>query len=164
MEVLGTQLFNVYRGRDGKCYVTTGTLPSPNEVPSGQVPCPGLLGDDGEEIVPSTLGLDVTLEEIVPLCCAKPLVEPVEPKCCFPCPTVDEKDIRNVRILPWGEEDAETAWVGSDCGQREIWAMLAKQEPVNKVKSLWDNRSSNWGGKKTLPPRPPKPNGDIRPL
>jgi len=77
---------------------------------------------------------------------------------------VDEKDIRNVRILPWGEEDAETAWVGSDCGQRELWALLAKQEPVSRIKSLWNERGGNWGGKKKSTTIRPPLNGGIRPL
>lgn len=98
-------------------------------------PCNG--NGDGDDTLPG--------DETIPGSCKPDECCPINPdteeskpteKCCFPCPAVSEKDIRNARILPWGRKQGTSAWSISDCGSRELFEAMAENDPVSDLIDL----------------------------
>lgn len=103
----------------------------------------GACGGRGSDTVPGGGGSDTVPPSPQP-CCPPDPVNPDtdknggEEKCCFPCPTISEKDIRNVRILPWGKKQGKESWLDSLCGKNEVMEFLADKETVGDILGKYD--------------------------
>ena len=130
-------------------------------------PCTGTGGGIGDDTIPSGDDTIPSGSDTIPVadsCCkVNPSSKEASPSSCFPLPQVAESDIRNVRILPWGDKRGREAWIGSECGLRALSEALAIHEPVGEwidriTDSEWASISDDIilsaakvGGSKSLP-------------
>lgn len=146
---------------DQPCFPSGPTEPPPAEPPPEPLEPPPVSGDCCP-VNPATQSAGQTLGQ-----------------CCFPCPVVAEGDIRNVRILPWGQKQGPQAWIGSPCGEQALQEAFAKVTPVSvfleileasnpwaalQAKLVVDTKGFTLPADAGWPKTPSSGNGGLRPL